>query len=280
MKLAEYDDFTKGLCQIFERTDMRTKEGIESFHAYIDQLPGSLGNDPFPLFHTFAGGMYSREIHIPAGHVIVGKLHNKSSMVYMIKGKVIVSDINGVRVVEGPCKFESVAGLKRVGYSLEDCVWIDIHQTEAKTVEEAEAEIFSDHYSDYELMCEELGVTPEQVRLESEATDDIIITDNDLIYIKESEIEGNGVFARQDFKSGELVGDARIGYGRAALGRYTNHSDYPNCGAMIKGGCIRFYASDDIDKDEEITVNYREIRDLALELDVMLNTNPLIEVTQ
>ena len=43
-----------------------------------------------PLNHYFSDGIYVREITIPAGMVIVGKIHKHRHPNFLIKGKVMV----------------------------------------------------------------------------------------------------------------------------------------------------------------------------------------------
>ena len=78
---------------------INSDKGIKKISDYINSLDDSLGNDPFPVYHKFGGGLYTREIHLPKGYAIVGKMHKHESMVYMLKGKVIVADKNGTKVV-------------------------------------------------------------------------------------------------------------------------------------------------------------------------------------
>lgn len=274
-ELVKIEEEAKSIQEIFEADTMRTKRGIQAFSNYVDSLPDALGENPFELFHDFADGIYTREIHLPKGFVLVGKLHKHEAMVMMLKGKVLVADIDGVRMVEAPCQFVSKPGIKRVGYVLEDVVWIDIHHTEATTIEDAEAELFETNYSEFELLCEELGYTPEQVREISENTGDMISIDNDGVYIADSDIEGKGVFATKDYKAGETVGVSRIQFDRTELGRYTNHSFKNNAKCVVMNKSIFFVANREIKKDEEITVDYREAREKALELDKMLENTQI-----
>jgi len=58
----------------------------------------------------------------------------------------------------------------------------------------------------------------------------------DGITIKESSVQGLGVFATKDFESETILGIVHItnknfphGYIRTALGAFYNHSDDPNC---------------------------------------------------
>lgn len=85
----------------------------------------------------------------------------------------------------------------------------------------------------------------------------------DTVYLKHSEIDGMGLFAKEQINSGHEFGithvaDARFenGYIRTPLGGFFNHSESPNCEAYIKKDYICLRSLREIDKDEEITVKY------------------------
>ena len=96
-----------------------------------------------------------------------------------------------------------------------------------------------------------------------------------LFYIKESEIHGTGLFARDKIKEGEYMGeydgpvvsengshvlwvekyeDVWVGRDGKNLLRYLNHSKKPH--AEFVG--FELYAICDIEADEEITIDYGE----------------------
>ena len=255
-----------GCANILFNEKVNSREGIERISKFIEDI-GGLGNDPFPLYHSFADGLYSREIHMPGGYFAVGKLHRHESMVYMLKGKVIVADENGTKVVEGPISFVSKPGIKRVGYVIEDVVWIDIHATDKTAINDAEKEIFVESYDEYEKMITDLGYTEKEVREISENTADFIEDDNNNIEIRDSDIEGKGVFSKKDIEKGEVVGIARIKLNRTSLGRYANHSFNNNAKAEINGDEALFTATETINSGDEITVNYNQVRKIAIKLD-------------
>ncbi len=99
----------------------------------IKQLPGSLGEDPFPLTHLFAPGMYARKIHIPAGHVIIGKIHRHQHLNFVMKGRCMVATEYGKKEVKAGDVFVSEAGLKRAVYAVEDCEWVTVHHNPTDT---------------------------------------------------------------------------------------------------------------------------------------------------
>ena len=125
---------------------LNTREGILELQNILLLDDESLGEDPFPLFHNFSNGLYTREIHIPKGYLIIGKIHRNEHIVHLTKGSLLVADEFGTRKLKAPATFVSKSGVKRVGYIIEDVVWMDIHRTDAKTVKDVEKEIFVDSY--------------------------------------------------------------------------------------------------------------------------------------
>lgn len=128
-----------------------TREEIQTIEEMIEGWEDSKGPDEYEIFHSFADGMYTREMHAPKWDIIVGKIHRNDHIVNLLKGSLVVIDEFGNRLLEAPCSFTSKAGVKRVGFILEDCVWQDIHRTDKTTIAEAEAEIFVNDYSEIEL---------------------------------------------------------------------------------------------------------------------------------
>jgi len=65
-----------------------------------------------PLNHTFAEGVYVRQMFIPKGVALVGHIH-KHPCVNIVLGKIMVASEEGERLIEGPVTFPSAAGIKR-----------------------------------------------------------------------------------------------------------------------------------------------------------------------
>jgi SET domain-containing protein len=93
----------------------------------------------------------------------------------------------------------------------------------------------------------------------------------DSITIKESKIEGLGVFAIQDIPSKTDLGISHVyderfpdNYIRLPLGAFINHHEMPNCDAIIENSHedlgdikhIRIITRIDIKLGEELTLNY------------------------
>ena len=93
----------------------------------------------------------------------------------------------------------------------------------------------------------------------------------DSITIKESKIEGLGVFATKDLTSETDLGISHVydtrfpdNYIRLPLGAFINHHEMPNCRAIVsesheslgKIKHIRIVTNKDIQSGQELTLNY------------------------
>lgn len=130
---------------------------ILSFENEMRKVQGvELGdNEKCPLKHTFADGVYVREIFIPKGTLIVGKIHKHSHPNFLMKGEVsVVTESGGVERLKAPLSMISPAGTKRIVYAHEDTVWVTVHVTEERELEKIEEVVIAKSY-------EELGETIE-----------------------------------------------------------------------------------------------------------------------
>jgi SET domain-containing protein len=87
--------------------------------------------------------------------------------------------------------------------------------------------------------------------------------------VKKSNIQGRGVFASKNFKTGELVGMAvtdeeavtdvvNFRDARTELGKYLNHQNKENATLKSENNTLNIYTKSPIKKGEEITVNYQK----------------------
>lgn len=107
-----------------DNIDLRSK--IVSLEDAIKARPDNLGPDPFPLEHSFAPGLYARQVTCPAGAVIVTKLHKTEHFIFMLKGRVRVVTEEGPVEIVAPCMFRNPIGVKRAVHVLEETVWVNV----------------------------------------------------------------------------------------------------------------------------------------------------------
>jgi hypothetical protein len=102
------------------------REAILAIEKKVDDL-GSLGEDCFPLEHSFAEGMYVRKVFMPKGYIVVSKLHKDSYLSCVLSGDLSMITEEGYRRVVGPCSFISPPGTKRILWIHEDTEWLTAH---------------------------------------------------------------------------------------------------------------------------------------------------------
>ena len=96
----------------------------------------------------------------------------------------------------------------------------------------------------------------------------------DGITVKESSVQGLGLFATQDFPSDTILGIVHInnknfppGYIRTALGAFYNHSDNPNCknvaGFWHQLPVKYLMTIRDVKAGEELTAKYSLYKDFS-----------------
>jgi hypothetical protein len=92
-----------------------------------------------PLKHHFSPGLYLREIFMPAGTVVVGRVHKTEHFNILVKGAcVIVHDDFRREELRAPMVFVSKAGVQKVLYILEDMIWMTTHVTDETDLEKIE----------------------------------------------------------------------------------------------------------------------------------------------
>jgi hypothetical protein len=121
--------------EIDKPTSMLDK--VQTLQAEVSKLPQY---EP-ETKHYFHGGMYCREVFRHAGVLVVGAVHKKEHFYLIVSGTVAITTDDGVQEVTGPHLFSSKPGTKRAVYSVTDALCMTFHAIEAKTVEEAEAEL-------------------------------------------------------------------------------------------------------------------------------------------
>lgn len=117
----------------------------------IDQFEANLVNN-FPLIqcpvkHTFADGMYIREIFMPAGSVVTSMIHKTTHPYFIMQGAVSVySENDGEQYLEAGHRGITTPNTRRILLIHEDCIWITCHACkDGETVDEIEARIIEPH---------------------------------------------------------------------------------------------------------------------------------------
>jgi hypothetical protein len=113
------------------------RQRVENLQREISKLPQYKPKTT----HTFHAGMYCREVWRPAGVLVVGKVHKKEHFYLIVSGTVAITTDDGVQLVTGPHLLCSMPGTKRAVYAETDALCMTFHVVDAKTIEDAEAEL-------------------------------------------------------------------------------------------------------------------------------------------
>ena len=92
-----------------------------------------------PLRHYFSPGVYAREITIPAGTLLTGRVHLFSQLNILSGGEISVLTQDGMKRVCAPFTVVSPPGTKRIAYAHTECTWTTILATEEKDPDKIEA---------------------------------------------------------------------------------------------------------------------------------------------
>lgn len=93
-----------------------------------------------PLKHYFSPGVYAREITIPAGTLLTGKIHKYEQLNILSGGEISVLTHEGMKRVCAPFTVVSPPGTKRIAFAHTECTWTTILHTEEKDPDVIEAE--------------------------------------------------------------------------------------------------------------------------------------------
>lgn len=111
---------------------------LESIEAWL--LSQSVQAE-YELKHSFAPGVYLREIFMPApkieveegqiaGTLLIGHEHTGEHFNMVLSGRALVLMDGKVEEIVGPCYFRSMPGVRKVLYVVEDMRWVTIHPNE------------------------------------------------------------------------------------------------------------------------------------------------------
>ncbi len=109
-----------------------------------------------PKDEKYGCSTYAREIFLPKGSFVIGKIHRHQHLNFISKGKVKVFTEFGEKHFEAPCTFISEVGLKRAVYAEEDTIWTTVHLTEFENesdLDKIEQEVISPTYDDMGLIA-------------------------------------------------------------------------------------------------------------------------------
>ncbi len=129
---------------MIESTSVQAPSRFDELEAKIATLP-PLQAEPV---HYFSKGLYARELTIPAGAVLTGKIHRTEHICTISKGDITIYDeAFGEKRIKAPFTFVSKPGARRAGYAHEETVWTCYHVTEETDLAKLEAQLIEPHHN-------------------------------------------------------------------------------------------------------------------------------------
>lgn len=116
---------THGMNDISARRELilRVQERMEC-------MPNKLGMSDFATVHHHAGGVYVREVFLPAGTLVVGRTHLFDHHAFLMVGEVLIFAEDEIVRVQAPRLWQSPKGTKRIVYAHTDAVFLTTHASD------------------------------------------------------------------------------------------------------------------------------------------------------
>jgi precorrin-6B methylase 1 len=114
---------------------------IRRLEAAIPLVMPTLDLDKI-TFHHHCNGVYIRQMTVPQGTVLVGKVHKEENFFMLVAGDMTVMGDDGRIIrVQAPFMIVTKPGTKRVGFAHTQCIVLNIHgnpdnETDQEVLEE------------------------------------------------------------------------------------------------------------------------------------------------
>tara|TARA_Y100000361_G_scaffold153968_1_gene177494 strand:- start:660 stop:1154 length:495 start_codon:yes stop_codon:yes gene_type:complete len=118
-KVQEIEDY---LVSIADGKDIVVGNGSELIYP-----------DMWEYKHSFADGVYIREMRMKQGQLGFSAIHKHSYGFFLLSGVLASSKEEGVEEFIAPCYIISPRGSKRIVYAVEDCVITTVHANPTNT---------------------------------------------------------------------------------------------------------------------------------------------------
>lgn len=101
----------------------------ETFKSNVGGLANHLramDNDTTSIVEYFASDSYVREMVIPAGTCVIGRVHKTDCINILLEGEIVIVDNDGNRKeMKAPQVFIAKAGHQKAGFAIKDTRWLN-----------------------------------------------------------------------------------------------------------------------------------------------------------
>jgi hypothetical protein len=130
---------------------MNALETVQLIENVIADFPQST----YEIRHHFAGGIYEREMIVPAREIFTGKIHLTEHLCKLSSGVMSIAGDDVIGIFTGPMTFISKPGAKRIGRSHTPCSFSTFHYVgEERDIETIEKRLVVDTIEEYQALLE------------------------------------------------------------------------------------------------------------------------------
>ena len=126
-----------------------SREQIMNLEQVMREMPDQIDWEEY-TYHHFADGVYLRELFMPAGMVVVGKIHVTKHLTIVASGTVQITTDKGVEEITGPTVFVSPAGAKKAIHAITDATLMNPHPTDETDLDKIEDEFIAPSFEELE----------------------------------------------------------------------------------------------------------------------------------
>lgn len=124
-----------------ESASAPTREQIEALQQELISRVDHYSLHEYPTEHYFSNGMYCRKASFPAGQLIVGAVHKEQHLFILASGQAKVWTDQGESILNSGDVICGEPGVKRVVYTITDCIGINVFKTDSTDLDEIEKQI-------------------------------------------------------------------------------------------------------------------------------------------
>lgn len=136
-------------------TELKVQEGGFD-RAQVEAALRKAPEVELPLRHLFADGVYYRELTIPAGTIVLGKIHKYATLLIVLQGTLTIASDSGPIQLTAPAVMVGEAGKARLGYAETNVICANVHGTTLTALEELEEHFIAKSEEDFRLFQQQL----------------------------------------------------------------------------------------------------------------------------
>lgn len=132
--------------------NLKVRETISRVESAIKNMPDHLVGNCYPLKHSFADGLYIRELTVPAKILTVTKIHKYSHAAFLLKGELSILEEGGIRNIKAPHYLVTPAGTKRIVYHHDEVILVTVHATKETDLQKIEEELIATDFDELPII--------------------------------------------------------------------------------------------------------------------------------